>query len=186
MARFDRPQLELFGQTLQKVCEVMKTSIFEKAVTRLGSLFNILASASLFAMIMLTSLDVSMRYFFNRPIAGTYDVVSLMGAVLASFAMPYTMLEKGHVAVEILIERLSRSKQLIIETATHTAGIVLSLVLVWQCIVLAVDMKAAGEVTPTLLIPFYPIVYCIAVCFFVLSFAILVNLLSIWLKREKQ
>jgi TRAP-type C4-dicarboxylate transport system permease small subunit len=164
----------------------MKTSRFERTVTRLGSFFNILASASLFAMIMLTCLDVSMRYFFNRPIAGTYDVVSLMGAVLASFAMPYTMLEKGHVAVEILIERLSRSKQLVIETATHTAAIVLSLVLVWQCMVLALDMKAAGEVTPTLLIPFYPIVYCMAVCFFVLAFAILVNLLAIWLKGAKQ
>jgi TRAP-type C4-dicarboxylate transport system permease small subunit len=164
----------------------MKTSAFEKTVTRLGSLFNILASASLFAMILLTCLDVSMRYFFNRPIAGTYDVVSLMGAIIASFAMPYTMLEKGHVAVEILIERLSRSKQLIIETATHTVAIALSLVLVWQCIGLALDMKAAGEVTPTLLIPFYPIVYCMAVCFFVLSFAILVNLLNIWLKGEKQ
>ena len=164
----------------------MEMSWFERTVTRLGSLFNILASASLFAMIMLTCLDVSMRYFFNRPIAGTYDVVSLMGAVLASFAMPYTMLEKGHVAVEILIERLSRSKQLVIETATHTTAIVLSLVLVWQCIVLALDMKAAGEVTPTLLIPFYPIVYCMAVCFFVLSFAILVNLLAIWLKGAKQ
>ncbi len=164
----------------------MKTSTFEKTVTRLGSLFNILASASLFAMILLTCLDVSMRYFFNRPIAGTYDVVSLMGAIIASFAMPYTMLEKGHVAVEILVMRLSRSKQLIIETATHTVAIVLSLVLVWQCIALAIDMKAAGEVTPTLLIPFYPIVYCMAVCFFVLSFAILVNLLSIWLKRGKQ
>ena len=164
----------------------MKTSFFEKTVTRLGSLFNILASASLFAMIMLTTLDVCMRYFFNRPIAGTYDVVSLMGAILASFAMPYTMLEKGHVAVEILIERLSRRKQLIIETATHSAAIALSLVLAWQCIVLAIDMMVAGEVTPTLMIPFYPIVYCMAVCFFALSFAILVNLLNIWLKRAGQ
>jgi TRAP-type C4-dicarboxylate transport system permease small subunit len=168
------------------VCEVVKTSLFDKAVTRLGSLFNQVASASLFAMILLTCLDVSMRYFFNSPIAGTYDIVSLMGAIIASFAMPYTMLVKGHVAVEILIRSLSRKKQLVIETVTHTVGMVLSLVLVWQCIILALDMKAAGEVTPTLLIPFYPIVYCMAVCFFVLCFAILVNLLDIWLKRAKK
>lgn len=166
--------------------EVMEMSFFEKTVTRLGSLFNQVASASLFAMIMLTCLDVSMRYFFNRPIAGTYDIVSLLGAIIAAFAMPYTMLVKGHVAVEILIRSLTRKKQLVIETATHIIGMVLSLVLVWQCIILAHDMKAAGEVTPTLLIPFYPIVYCMAVCFFVLCFAILVNLLEIWLKRAKK
>jgi TRAP-type C4-dicarboxylate transport system permease small subunit len=166
--------------------EAMEMSCFEKAVTRLGSLFNQIASASLFAMILLTCTDVSMRYFFNSPIAGTYDMVSLMGAIIATFAMPYTMLAKGHVAVEILIRSLSRRTQLVIETATHTVGMVLSLVLVWQCIILALDMRAAGEVTPTLLIPFYPIVYCMAVCFFVLCLAILVNLLEIWLKRVKK
>jgi TRAP-type C4-dicarboxylate transport system permease small subunit len=164
----------------------MEMSFFEKSVTRLGSLFNQVASASLFAMILLTCLDVSMRYFFNSPITGTYDLVSLMGAVIASFSMPYTMLAKGHVAVEILIRSLSNRKQLVIETITHTVGIILSLVLVWQCVVLALDMKAAGEVTPTLLIPFYPIVYCMAVCFFVLCLAILVNLLEIWLKKAKK
>lgn len=164
----------------------MKTSFFEKTVTSLSSGFNILASASLFAMILLTCIDVFMRYFFNRPLAGTYDVVSLMGAVIAAFAMPYTMLEKGHVAVELLVMRLSKKTQLVFETVTHTAGILLFLLVCWQCVVLAVDMKAAGEVTPTLLLPFYPIVYCMAVCFFVLCLAILANLLQIWLKRVKE
>jgi hypothetical protein len=47
-------------------------------------------------------------------------------------------------------------------------------------------MKAAGEVMPTILLPFHPIVYAMSVCFFVLCLAILVNLLNIWLKREKE
>jgi TRAP-type C4-dicarboxylate transport system permease small subunit len=164
----------------------MKVSSFEKTVTGLGSLFNQVASASLLAIMLLTCLDVSMRYFFSRPITGTYDVVSLLGAVLASFAMPFTMLQKGHVAVEILIQSLSRGKQLVIETLTHVLGILLFLVLVWQSIVLALDMKAAGEVTPTLLVPFYPILICMAICFFGLCLAILVNLLHVWVKRASR
>jgi TRAP-type C4-dicarboxylate transport system permease small subunit len=164
----------------------MKVSYFEKSVTGLGSFFKMVASASLLAIMLLTCLDVSMRYFFGRPIAGTYDLVSLLGAVLASFAMPFTMLQKGHVAVEILVQSLSRGKQLIIETVTHVLGISLFLVLVWQSIVLALDMKAAGEVTPTLLVPFYPILYCMAICFFGLCLAILVNLRHIWVKRASR
>jgi TRAP-type C4-dicarboxylate transport system permease small subunit len=136
-------------------------------------------------MMVLTCADVFMRYLLNRPITGTYDLVGLLGAVLASFGMPYTMLKKGHVAVEILIQSLSRGMQLIVETFTHLLGISLFLVLVWQAILLSRDMKAAGEVTPTLLLPFYPIVYCMAVCFFGLCLAILVNLLHIWTKRAK-
>jgi TRAP-type C4-dicarboxylate transport system permease small subunit len=163
----------------------MKVSFFEKAVTRFSSSFNMVASAALVVMMLLTCADVFMRYLFNSPITGTYDLVGLMGAVLASFAMPYTMLKKGHVAVEILIQSLSRGKQLIIETFTHLLGISLFLVLVWQAFVLSRDMKAAGEVTPTLLLPFYPIVYCMAVCFFGLCLAILVNLLHVWTKSAK-
>ena len=161
----------------------MQVSFFEKAVTGFSSLFNMVASASLVVMMLLTCADVFMRYLFNNPITGAYDLVSLMGAVLVSFAMPYTMLKKGHVAVEILIQSLSRGKQLIVETFTHLLGISLFLVLVRQAILLSWDMKAAGEVTPTLLLPFYPILYCMAVCFLGLCFAILVNLLHIWTKR---
>ena len=163
----------------------MKVPFFEKTITGFSSLFNMVASAALVAMMLLTCSDVFMRYLFNSPITGTYDLVGLLGAVLASFAMPYTMLKKGHVAVEILIQSLSRGKQLVIETFTHLLGISLFLVLVWQAILLSRDMKAAGEVTPTLLLPFYPILYCMAVCFFGLCLAILVNLLHVWTKRAK-
>ena len=156
--------------------------LFEKTVKLLSTFFNLFASVSLMAMILLTCIDVSMRYFFNRPIAGTYDLVSLMGAVIAAFAMPYTMLMKGHVAVDLLVRTLSRKKQLAVETTTHLTGIILFLIMVWQCWILGSDMKTAGEVTPTLLLPFYPIVYCMAVCFLMLSLAILVNLLNIWLR----
>jgi TRAP-type C4-dicarboxylate transport system permease small subunit len=164
----------------------MKMLFFEKTVKLLSSFFNLLAAASLTAIILLTCIDVSMRYFFNRPIAATYDLVSLMGAVIAAFAMPYTMLMRGHVAVDLVVRKLSEKKKLAVETVTHVVGILLFLIMVWQCYVLGSDMKAAGEVMPTILLPFHPIVYAMSVCFFVLCLAILVNLLNIWLKREKE
>lgn len=163
----------------------MKESFFEKAITGISSAFNIIASAALVLMMVLSCADIFMRYLFSRPITGTYDIVGLSGAVLAAFSMPYTMLKKGHVAVEILIQSLSRGKQLLIETFSHLLGISLFLVLVWQAIGLSRDMKAAGEVTPTLHLAFYPIVYCMALCFFFLSLAIVVNLLHVWTKRAK-
>ena len=163
----------------------MKTSFFEKAVAGISSLFNMVASAALVLMMVLSCADIFMRYIFNRPITGTYDVVGLSGAVLVSFALPYTMLKKGHVAVEILVQSLSRGKRLVIETFSHLLGISLFLVLVWQALLLSRDMKAAGEVTPTVHLPFYPIVYCMALCFFILSLAIVVNLLHVWTKRAK-
>jgi TRAP-type C4-dicarboxylate transport system permease small subunit len=163
----------------------MKASFFEKAVTGIGDAFNMVSSAALVLMMLLSCADIFGRYLFNHPITGTYDIVGLSGAVLAAFAMPYTMLKKGHVAVELLVQSLSRGMQLVIQTFSHLLGVSLFLVLVWQAILLSRDMKAAGEVTPTLLLPFYPIVYCMALCFFCLCLAILVNLLHVWTKRAK-
>ena len=163
----------------------MKVSFFEKAVTGLSDFFNMIASGALVLMMVLSCADIFMRYLFSRPITGTYDVVGLSGAVLVSFALPYTMLKKGHVAVELLVQSLSRGKRLVIETFSHLLGVSLFLVLVWQAILLSRDMKAAGEVTPTVHLPFYPIVYCMALCFFILSLAIVVNLLHVWTKRAK-
>jgi TRAP-type C4-dicarboxylate transport system permease small subunit len=163
----------------------MKVSFFEKAVTGLSDFFNMIASAALVLMMVLSCADIFMRYLFSRPITGTYDVVGLSGAVLVSFALPYTMLKKGHVAVELLVQSLSKGKRLVIETFSHLLGISLFLVLVWQAILLSRDMMAAGEVTPTVHLPFYPIVYCMALCFFILSLAIVVNLLHVWTKRAK-
>ena len=159
-------------------------SFFNKIVRLVSTFFNLFASVSLVAMILLTCLDVTMRYFFNRPIAGTYDLVGLMGAGIAAFAMPYTMLKNGHVAVDLVVRKLPPGKQLFVETVTHTVGILLFLIMVWQCFVLAMDMKLAGEVTPTLLLPFYPIVYCMSMCFLMLCLATLIKLLNIWRKRK--
>ena len=157
-----------------------------KVTSGLGFSFNLVASVSLVGMVFLTVADVFCRYFFNHPLTGVYDLVGLMGAVVASFSMPYTLLEKGHVAVEILMRRLSKTKQLIIDTIMHVVSISLFLTLSWQCFRLGRDMADAGEVTPTLLIPFYPIVFCMAVCFAVLCLAIFVNLLNIWAGGTKE
>jgi TRAP-type C4-dicarboxylate transport system permease small subunit len=164
----------------------LNASVFEKFVKLFSSILNLIASVSLMAMMMLTSIDVSMRYFFSSPLTGAYDLVGLMGAIIVAFALPYTFLKGGHVAVDLLVRILSDKKRLALEIITHSVGILLFLVVTWQCVVLAQDMKAAGEVTPTLLLPFYPIVYCMALCFFVLCLAILVDLLDFWKKRERK
>jgi len=164
----------------------LKTLSFGKIIKQLSSTLNIFASVALTAMMLLTCCDVSMRYFLNRPMTGTYDLIGLIGALIAAFAMPYTFLKGGHVAVDLLVRILPKKKRLIIETATHIIGILLFLVLSWQCIALGLDMKASGEVTPILFIPFYPVLYCMAFCFFILCIAIAYDLFDIWSREGEK
>lgn len=161
----------------------MAYATFRKYVYAISKLLDSVACAALLGMMLLTCVDVFMRYVFASPIIGVYDIVSLLAVVTIAFALPYSMLNKIHVAVEILIMYLSKKLQLAVNVFTHLLGLTLFLVLAWECVVLAEQAKAAGEVTPTILFPFYPFIYCSSVCFLLLCIAIVINLADVLITR---
>ena len=64
-----------------------------------------LSGISVMAMMLLTCADVVLR-FWGKPIPGTYELIGFLGAFTIAFAMAYTSVERSHIAVEILMERL--------------------------------------------------------------------------------
>jgi TRAP-type transport system small permease protein len=156
----------------------MAYSVFRKCIYAVSKALDSMACLALFSMMALTCVDVFMRYVFNNPIVGVYDIVSLLAVVTIAFALPYSMLGKVHVAVKIFVMYLSKRTRLVIDIFTHLLGLLFFLVLAWQCIVLSGHMRHANEVTPTLQISFYPLIYCASICFFLLCAAILVNLID--------
>ena len=112
-------------------------------------------------MMSLTVADVILRVF-RRPILGTYEIIGLMGAIVIAFAMPYTTLQRGHVAVEIVVSSLPTSTRAIVSLGTRILSIILFALIAWECFRYGNDLKAAGEVSMTLRLPFYPILYGIA------------------------
>ena len=75
---------------------------FERFVLYLTHTFNWIAAGAVIAMMLLTSADVILR-LFRRPITGAYEIVGLLGAIVISFSLAYTSVEKGHIAVEFLV-----------------------------------------------------------------------------------
>jgi TRAP-type C4-dicarboxylate transport system permease small subunit len=126
-----------------------------------GTGFNAIAAAAIVIMMLLTCADVILR-LFGRPILGTYELVGFLGTVVIAFALAYTSIEHGHIAVEILMERFPAKVQSTVEGFNNLIGAGLFLLLAWQSSVYALDLKASGEVSLTLAIPTYPFVYGIA------------------------
>lgn len=112
-------------------------------------------------MMLLTCADVVLR-FFHRPILGTYEMVGFLGTVVIAFALAYTSIERGHIAVEILMEQFPEKVQSTVEGLTHLIGAGLFFLIAWQSIIYARDLKTSSEVSLTLAIPTYPFVYGIA------------------------
>jgi TRAP-type C4-dicarboxylate transport system permease small subunit len=142
-------------------------------VRRLG----FVAAAAIFFMMALTCADVFLR-LFRMPIPGTYEIVSFMGAVAASFAIAYTSIEKGHVAVSLVVQLFSQRVQAVIESVIAIFGIILFALIAWQSVIYALDCQRSGEVSLTLQMPFYPIIYGVAVGAGVVCLVLIIDIVN--------
>jgi TRAP-type C4-dicarboxylate transport system permease small subunit len=134
---------------------------FERITHLLSGILNWIAACSIVAMMILTCADVILR-LFNRPIEGTYEIVSFLGAVTISFALAKTTFDQGHIAVKILMSRLPPPTRAFITLITRILTTGLFALISWQSAVFATDLWRNAEVSPTIALPFYPIVYGIA------------------------
>ena len=74
-------------------------------VDPVSKIFNSIAAGVLTAMMILTGFDVTLRYIFNRPIPGSYEITQYMMPIVVVFGLAYCALEEGHVRVELLTSR---------------------------------------------------------------------------------
>lgn len=140
----------------------------ERFVARIAERVNWIAAAAVVFMMLITTADVIMRVF-RHPILGTYEIVGFTGAVVIAFSLPYTSIQKGHIAVEFLVQRLPWLARVIINIINAFISIVLFAVIAWQCAEYAETMKISGEVSSTLQMPTYPFLYgisfgCLLLC----------------------
>ncbi len=129
----------------------------EKAIHTLAAKANWISIAAILGMMVITVLDVILR-FFRRPIPGTYDIVGLLGALAISFSLAYTSVEKGHIAVEFLVQRLSEKKRAMVDSITSLVSTLFFFLASWRCYLYALDFKSGGEVSMTIKMPVYPFV----------------------------
>lgn len=134
----------------------------ERAVTVTSSWLNYAACLAVVVMMLLSCADVAMR-LFGAPIPGTYEMVGFLGAVVVSFSLAHTSLQRGHVAVELIFEKLPLRAQIIVDAVGNLVSTILFGLIAWQSLLYGLDLQRSGEVSLTLQMPLHPFVYGIAV-----------------------
>jgi len=131
---------------------------FLDSVKGLGSLLAAIAGAALAALMLLTIADVALR-LLGRPIVGTYELVGLAGAVAIGLALPFTSWRRGHIYVDSFVARLPHVPRAALSILTRLLVLALFLIAGWNLIQYGLDLRAAGELTPTLRVPFFPVAF---------------------------
>jgi len=150
----------------------------------LSRILNWVAGWSLVGMMGLTCADIALR-LFRHPILGTYEVAGFLGAVVASFAMAQTTIERGHVAVQVVVTRFSPRVQEVIYLITHLLSLLLFALLAWECIRYGNDLRTSGEVSMTLQLPFFPVLYGIALSAAIVCLVLLVDILLVMVREAR-
>jgi len=157
---------------------------FNRIVSLLTKFCDRIAQAGVFAMLLIIFSNILGRKIW-KPIYGTYDYVGFIGAILVAFAIPFCALEKGHIEVELLVERFSKRVQGIVGSITGFLSLGIFSLVTWQCVVFANDMRRTGELSMTMQTPFYPYIYAIAFGCGLLCLVILVDIIKSLVKAVK-
>lgn len=143
----------------------MKTHL-SRLEERIGKGLRVLAyigGLSIMAMMFVNVADISMRYFFNRPLGSNVDITQMAMVVTVFSTLAYCGWTGGHVAVDILTELLPKSIILPLNVFGNFIGGVLVLGIAWQSLLAALDYAETGEVSWTLLIPQWPFLVVVAI-----------------------
>jgi TRAP-type C4-dicarboxylate transport system permease small subunit len=129
-------------------------------------------------MMLLTASDVILRYVFNRPIVGSYDLTEYMMAILVSFGLAYCAFVKGHVRVDLIVTHLPQRLQSVIDSITGLLGIILFSIITWQAFIYMKLLFDSGLKSTVLLIPRFPFAGLVCLASAVLTVTLLADFLT--------
>jgi TRAP-type C4-dicarboxylate transport system permease small subunit len=144
----------------------MLISIFEKLSYEPSKWLEVIAGTALLLVMLLTGCDIVGRAF-GMPIFGTFELVSFAGGLVIGLAVPATSRVKGHVIVDLLLEKVSARTGFVLKVITRLMGIAVFLLMSYALIRMGNNIRASGEVTSVLRLPFYPVAYAMGGAFFV-------------------
>lgn len=129
-----------------------------KIIRNITRVLLAVAAAVLAAMMMLTAVDVVMRYGVNRPISGAFELTEYMMAVFVPLSIAYCAEQKGHVSVELLMKRFPKYIQTGVGFLTSLLTLLFAAFIAWQNVLYIGETYRDKLTSAVLLIPAFPFI----------------------------
>jgi TRAP-type C4-dicarboxylate transport system permease small subunit len=128
-------------------------------------------------MVFLTVGEMVLRVF-GTPMSGIVEVIGWLAATITAFALGYTQIHKGHVAINLLTERFSPQLQAITNIVINMISTTLFTVTAWYVFKYAGSLRQAGSLSETMKVIVYPWVYIVSLGCAGLALALFVDMLD--------
>jgi TRAP-type C4-dicarboxylate transport system permease small subunit len=147
-----------------------------KMISTLSRAVTWVSGGAVLGMVLLVCVNIVTR-LFGKPVLGTFELVQVLMVAVVGFSLGYCELNRCHTAVDLVMRKFSKRTQALSNAITNfvTAGIFA--VIAWRCIVLGTTLWRKGELSQTLWIPWFPLLYAVAFnCFLVCLVLLLVHI----------
>jgi TRAP-type C4-dicarboxylate transport system permease small subunit len=135
--------------------------------------------AMLLGLMVLTVMDVTLRYCFNAPLYGARDVAKLMLLVMVALSVAYSARTGGQVVIAFFSRRMGPRLATASEAGARLAAIVMLAILARQLWVSGKTAAMFGETSLALQIPYGPFYWVLALGMLLYALVLVLELLLI-------
>jgi TRAP-type transport system small permease protein len=128
-------------------------------------------------LMFITVGDVFGRFFFNRPISGTFELTRIALVTIVFISLGYSQIQKVNISITLFVSRLPLFAQNVIDLFNSLLSLTLFSLISWQMFRYAERLSAAGQYTTVLRLPMHPWVLIAAAGALLLCMALLWDML---------
>lgn len=148
----------------------------------LQKILGVIAAVVLFVMMLITAVDVIGRYFFNKPVAGGFEITEMSLAVLIYCALPLVSARREHIVIDTFDVFMSSGFKTFLNRLSDSICFAALLGVGYLLFRRAARVAEYGDTTNVLQIPLAPVVYIMSIMIVIAS---LMHLVLVFIKHPE-
>ncbi len=148
---------------------------------RLSSSLNkllLMAGALVLCLMMALATSNMIFGFLGQPIKGAYEATGFLGALAVCLALAPTQQVRGYITVTIFDRFIPRKVRQLLDLVAQIILACFFFLIIRQLVLLGFSLRLFGELSESLRVPFYPLIFVLAFGFGALVLTLLAQLLS--------
>jgi TRAP-type C4-dicarboxylate transport system permease small subunit len=144
----------------------------------------IIAGVVLVCIMLLTTADVILRFFFNSPITGCAEITQRLIIVAGFLGMGWCALSNMHIKVDLVVGKLPSKAQKVFSAFNYIVVAAVSFIVSTQSYKQASLVKRMHVQSQLLGIPNFPFYYVVSISYFILFLTIIALLVFLISGKE--
>jgi len=128
-------------------------------LSRLVAIISYVGIGSVVCMTLVTGVDITGRYAFNKPILGVTDLIELLIVIVSGCGIAITTALDDHISVDSVYEKLPSLGQHVLRVLAGIVSTFVFGILTLQGFQGGIDAAKLGKMTHTLEIPHFPFMF---------------------------